>query len=48
MVAVTPLLHEIIPHGWSRIEEFVRSNIATTASLPCSETTVTFTLPFWI
>ena len=23
-------------------------SIATTASLPCSETTVTFTLPFWM
>jgi hypothetical protein len=36
------------PDGSTLTKNSFAPRIATTASLPCSETTVTFTLPFWM
>ena len=36
-----------LPGQTTFAEKFARTRIATTASLPCSETMVAFALPFW-
>jgi hypothetical protein len=46
MIAVTPLLHEIIPHGWSRIGLY--ESDATIGSLYMENSAAALYLePFW-